>query len=186
MSELWRLEGGGTLSLQEDGLRVRLEAVRPEDGRLYKVWVWGDGGRFLLGTPAPERGALRLCRTVSRQSLMQAGCWPVRGGEAEQISQGETPERWAPEPRPERLCGDKLVEESLRGQEGFCARRQGEETLLSAPFRPDRPFPIPVLFCLAQVELRAGRPWLVWRFRRDGTPVVPEENSRQGQTDVLY
>ena len=79
MSELWRLEGGGTLSLQEDGLRVRLEAVRPEDGRLYKVWVWGDGGRFLLGTPAPERGALRLCRTVSRQSLMQAGCWPVRG-----------------------------------------------------------------------------------------------------------
>ena len=45
MSELWRMEGGGTLSLREEGPRVHLEAARPDDGRgLYKAWVRGQQG----------------------------------------------------------------------------------------------------------------------------------------------
>ena len=40
MGESWKMEGGGTLTLEEEGIRVRLWAVRPDDGRgLYKVWV---------------------------------------------------------------------------------------------------------------------------------------------------
>ena len=46
------LEGGGTLSLREDGPRVHTEARRQNDGQgLYKVWLRGGGkGRLLLGT----------------------------------------------------------------------------------------------------------------------------------------
>ena len=169
------MEGGGTLSLREEGLRVCLEAVRPDDGRgLYKVWTLGRGGRFLLGTLIPQGGGLRLKRTVSRTALEQAGCWPVAGGEAVLVypfSQGEG--GWRPEPHPERVCQDILVRESLRGKGGFCTKRRGEDVLLSAPFRPREPFPLPLLFCLACVELREGRPWLVWTFDRMGAPVVP-------------
>lgn len=44
MGECWNMEGGGTLSLEEEGLRVHLRAVCPDDGRgLYKVWVRGAG-----------------------------------------------------------------------------------------------------------------------------------------------
>ena len=61
MEQKWQMQGGGTLTLSQEGNRVRLEAERPEDSQgLYKVWLTGaQGGRLLLGTLAPERGALR-------------------------------------------------------------------------------------------------------------------------------
>ena len=38
VSELWHMEGGGTLYLREEGPRVHLESARPDDGRgLYKA-----------------------------------------------------------------------------------------------------------------------------------------------------
>ena len=78
------LEGGGTLSLREDGPRVHTEARRQNDGQgLYKVWLRGGGkGRLLLGTLVPEGGELVLSRTLSRRTLEDAGCWPVAGGKA--------------------------------------------------------------------------------------------------------
>ena len=185
MSELWRMEGGGTLSLREEGPRVHLEAARPDDGRgLYKAWVRGRQGSRLLGTLVPEAGGLRLRRTVSRSSLEQAGCWPVTGGNCVLTYPFPGAEgagsAWTPEPRPERLCRDPLVKESLRGRSGFCGRRDGALCLLSAPFRPDRPFPIPVLFCQARVERRGGRLWLVWAFDLGGTPVLPRIEPPEG------
>ena len=45
---------------------------------------------------------------------------------------------------------------------------------LSAPFRSDRPFPLPALFCLARPERREGRLYLVWPFDREGRPIAPE------------
>ena len=174
----WKLEGGGRLSLREEGPRVRLEAARRDDGSgLYKVWVRGPGGEMLLGTLAPEGGELRLCRTGSRTGLERAGCWPVAGGRAALTYRfpkpGEGERSWRPADDPGRLCRDPLVAESLRGRPGFCQRRAGEYTLLSAPCRPEEPFPLPILFCLARVERRGGRPWLVWAFDREGNPVVP-------------
>ena len=179
------MEGGGTLSLREEGPRVHLEAARPDDGRgLYKAWVRGRQGSLLLGTLVPEAGGLRLRRTVSRSSLTQAGCWPVTGGNCVLTYPFPGAEgagsAWTPEPLPERLCRDPLVKESLRGCSGFCGRRDGALCLLSAPFRPDRSFPIPVLFCLARVESRGGRPWLVWAFDLEGTPVLPRIEPPEG------
>ena len=159
MSELWHMEGGGTLSLREEGPRVHLEAARPDDGRgLYKAWVRGRQGSLLLGTLVPEAGVLT---------------YPFPGAEGAGSA-------WTPESRPERLCRDPLVKESLRGRSGFCARKDGALCLLSAPFRPERPFPIPVLFCLARVERQGGRPWLVWAFDLEGTPVLPRIEPPEG------
>ena len=50
MGECWNMEGGGTLSLEEEGLRVHLRAVCPDDGRgLYKVWSGGGAGACSWG-----------------------------------------------------------------------------------------------------------------------------------------
>ena len=168
----WQMEGGGVLTAEERGLQVRLEASRPEDGLgLYKAWVRGAGGRLLLGTLAPEGGELRLFRTVSRTGLERAGCWPVTGGEAVlAFPFEEAEEGWRPEPHPERLCADPLLRAALEGRGDLCVRRRGEEILLSARFQPSRPFPLPLLFCLARVEERGGRPWLVWTLDRAGRP----------------
>ena len=177
------MEGGGTLSLEEEGLRVHLRAVCPDDGRgLYKVWVRGRGGSLLLGTLTPENGRLALSRTLSRSTLGQAGCWPVTGGNTVLVfpftEQSEEGEPWRPEPDPARLCRDPLLRALLRGRTGFSGQ-EGEARLLAAPFSDQKEFPLPVLFCLAQVEERAGRRWLVWRFDRAGNPVVPA-HSRNG------
>mgnify|MGYP005780110759 FL=1 len=181
MAELWSMEGGGTLSLREEGLQVRLEAVRPSEGQgLYKAWLRGQNGRFFLGTLLPEPGRLRLIKRVSRSSLERAGCWPVVGGVIERYSVSESggdPGGWLPAAEPERLCRDPLVRESLRGQLGFCVKRGEEGAMLSAPYRPSQPFPLPLLFCFARLEMRGGRPWLVWTFDWEGNPIF----SRIGQ-----
>ena len=105
------MEGGGTLSLEEEGLRVHLRAVCPDDGR--GLWVRGRGGSLLLGTLTPENGRLALSRTLSRSTLGQAGCWPVTGGNTVLVfpftEQSEEGEPWRPEPDPARLCRDPLL-----------------------------------------------------------------------------
>ena len=79
MEEQLTMRGGGTLTLHQVGPRVHMEAERPSDGLgLYKVWLHGEqGGKLLLGTLAPEGGALRLRRTLSVGALEPAGCGPL-------------------------------------------------------------------------------------------------------------
>lgn len=174
MEERLKMWGGGWLTVRQEGPRVTIDAERPADEKgLYKVWLHGDqGGRFLLGTMAPEKGALRLHRTLSVGSLEQAGCWPQFRVEAP-LAFSFTPqntEKWYCEQHPDRLLADPALREQLRNPM-LCLRR-GEGFSLSAPFRSDRPFPLPALFCLARPERREGRLYLVWPFDREGRPIV--------------
>lgn len=174
MRETMNMEGGGVLTLRLDGPRVHMEAERPADGRgLYKVWLRGDhGGRLLLGTMAPEGGALRLRRTLSLSALERAGCWPQFRAEAPlafSFAAGG-PGGWYCEQHPERLLADPVLRAQVQGP--MLCLREGEGFSLSAPFRPDRPFPLTALFCLARTERREGRLYLVWPFDREGRPLV--------------
>lgn len=167
------MRGGGTLTLRQEGPRVRLEAARPEDGRgLYKVWVTGrGGGRLLLGTLAPEGKELRLRRTLSVGELERAGCWPMSGAEAPLAFPFSASERWYCEQHPERLTADPLVREQLKGP--LLCRKGRDGFRLAAPFRTDAPVLLDALFCLARVEQLEGRPHLVWVFDREGRPKIP-------------
>lgn len=175
MEERLNMRGGGTLILRRDGPRVHLEAERPADGRgLYKVWLHGDqGGKLLLGTLAPENGALRLRRTLSVDQLERAGCWPQFRAEAPlAFSFTARDSRWYCEQHPERLLSDPVLRGQIQGP--MLCRKETEGFSLAAPFRPDCPAPLSALFCLAQVERREGRPHLVWSFDQEGRPKVPE------------
>lgn len=181
MEERLAMEGGGALTLRQEGPRVHMEAERPEDGRgLYKVWLRGDqGGKLLLGTLIPEGGALRLRRTLSLGTLERAGCWPRFRAEAVLAfpfaARGDG--RWYCEQHPERMVSDPVLKEQISGP--MLCRKEAEEVVLSAPFGTDRPVKMPSLFCLAGVERREGRLYMVWRFNRAGEPVLPPEKPAQ-------
>lgn len=177
VEERLTMGGGGTLTLRRDGLNVRMEAERPADGRgLYKVWLHGEqGGKFLLGTLAPEGGKLRLGRTLSVSALERAGCWPAFRAEAPlAFAFDSRPNRgWYCEQHPDRLVRDPVLKAALTGP--MLCRREDRGFSLALPFRSDRPLRLCALFCLARIERREGRFHLVWEFDGDGEPKVPHQ-----------
>ncbi len=50
---------------------------------------------------------------------------------------------------------------------------EGEGFALAAPLEHHRPFPLPPLFCLGRVEEIQGRTQVIWRFDREGNPLLP-------------
>ena len=74
----------------------------------------------------------------------------------------------------EELLADPILRSSAGQWGGFLWRAQGEGFLLAAPLECHRPFPLPPLFCLGRVEDVQGRPHVVWRFDREGNPVLPD------------
>ena len=170
-----RLDGGGTLSVWEDGALAHMQVRRSDDRRgLYKVWIRGMGGRVLLGTLAPEQGELRLRRRLSRSQLERERCWPVVGGEVVlAFSFGQ--EGWQREEHPERLVNDVVLRQSMKGK-SMLLRQAGSGFLLSTPFDTGRPFPLTPLFCLAKVE--GGR--VIFSFDREGKPVLPHNEGHSG------
>lgn len=185
MKERLAMEGGGTLTLRQDGVRVHMEAERPADNRgLYKVWLRGDqGGKLLLGTLAPEEGALRLRRTLSVGALERAGCWPRFRAEAPLAFSFAAPPggKWYCEQHPERMVSDPVLKAQISG--AMLCRKEGEGFVLSVPFGTDRPVRLPSLFCLAGVERREGGLHMVWHFDEDGWPVLPHKKEGPGQTN---
>lgn len=180
MEQEIRLEGGGRLLILQEGMWVRVEAVRPDDGRgLYKVWLKGRDGRFLLGTLVPECSGLRLCRRISRSELERTGCWPVIGGEAV-LSFSFAQSLWQREEHPERLVKDVVLQQKLQGC-SMLFRRRAKGFCLAAEYHSGQPFPLPVLFCLCAVERLGGKTHAVFWFDGEGNPVSPHNEGRGGE-----
>ena len=185
MEEQLSMNGGGVLTLRQDGPRVHMTAERPADGRgLYKVWLHGDhGGKLLLGTLVPEGGALRLSRTLSVSALERAGCWPRFRAEAPLAFafNAQPGGGWYCEQHPERMVADPLLRARLRG--AMLCRKADGAFALSAPFRTDRPVRLPALVCLARVERRNGQLHMVWDFDSQGNPRIPHNPEEPGHTN---
>lgn len=165
------LEGGGQLTVREEGPRVRLEVWRRGGAGIYKVWLRGARGRMLLGTLAPELGGLSLVRRLSRQSLERAGCWPITGGETVLVQAMSQPSvRWEQACQVQELLRDPILRRCAGEVQGLLLRRTGEGFDLAAPYDPFRPFPMEPLFCLAGMEQVQGAPYVVFSFDEEGRP----------------
>lgn len=175
-----RLDGGGTLSVWEEGALVQMQVRRPDDRRgLYKVWIHGGSGRLLLGTLVPEQGELRLRRRLTRSQLEHDRCWPILGGESVlAFSFGQ--EGWQREEHPERLVNDVVLRQALKGQ-SMLLRQLGNGFLLSAPFDTGRPFPLTPLFCLSKVEGGRQGNRVVFSFDPEGNPILPHNQRHSGE-----
>ena len=179
MSQTFSLDGGGCLDVREDGAMVRLGVCRaPDRAGIYKVRLRGDGGEYLLGTLIPEGNCLRLQRTLSRDALHRAGCWPIRGGscslhfpfsEQQQVKGEFTPWRW--EHHPGKLLSDPVLQDSAAAWGSMLTRTGKDGFQLAAPFDPRRPFPLLPLLCFASVERVDGQVHAVFSFDHQGHPV---------------
>ncbi len=175
------LRGGGRLFMREEGGLVVLDVQREDDRRgLYKVWLHGRQEKMLLGTLAPEGGRLCLRRRVFRQELERKGCWPVTAGECVMAfpftGRGGG---WQREEHPGRLVTQEL--KRCFADRVALYRPETDGFLLALGFDPCRPFPVPPLFCLAKCQRVEGRNCVVFRFDREGTPVLPHNRSDAGE-----
>lgn len=177
MEQRFVLDGGGSLSVREEGVRAVAAAERPDDGRgLYKAYLLGPGGRALLGTMAPEGGLLRVRRTLSLDELRRRGAWPPRGGAAElsfSFAEPDTPPGWQrtdPAALPFREA--ELLRAAVRLGEVLC-RRRPEGFALAYPFSTGEPFPFTELFCFAEPMALGGRRYVQFLFTPEGMPRMP-------------
>ena len=174
METRWTLEGGGELFCREEDGRLRFLARGPaaSDG-LYKVWLrGGNGGCVLLGTLVPERGVQTLTRTLSRDELIRADCWPPAGGRrAMAFSFQAGSGGWRPLKEGDVRTEDPVLRGCLSRGEGLLFRRRGEGFQLAQSLGPGRPVVLAPLFCLARAAREGERPLLVWSFDRRGWPV---------------
>ncbi|MCD7946961.1 MAG: hypothetical protein LUG13_01515 [Oscillospiraceae bacterium] len=182
-------DGRGRLTLCEEGNRVVATARMEDDGRgIYKVYLLGNGSRMLLGTLAPEQGALTLRRTVSLRALEEQRLWPPSGAEAElsfSFSGGTreaVPLRgWRREDCPARLMGDRLLAESAKCLGGMLCRRE-DGFCLAFPYREDCAFPLVPLFCFARVAKLDGRRFFLFDFNENGCPIFRINDAEKKHT----
>ncbi len=174
METRWTLEGGGELFCREEDGRLRFLARGPaaSDG-LYKVWLLGgNGGCVLLGTLVPEGDGQTLTRTLFRDELIRAGCWPPAGGRrAMAFSFQAGSGGWRPLREGDVRTEDPVLRGCLSRGEGLLFRRRGEGFQLAQSLSPGRPVALAPLFCLARPAREGERPLLVWSFDRRGWPV---------------
>ena len=144
----------GTICVTEDEREISFTVNGIVPGGLYRVCVCGDRGELTLG--AWEGGELRRCfsrRLATRTGHIRcAVACPVGCDDGWRGVGGST------------FCGWPAVNGLWRERSGV---RQ-----LALPFPSDGPFPLPELFCLAQVCSVAGEQRAVFCFDRDDRPVL--------------
>lgn len=181
MAQKLTLEGGGHLEWTQEGALIRLNVRRVLDGSgLYKVWLRGSLGEYLLGTLIPEGQQLTLERTVSRDTLAQAGCWPVTGGRcamAFSFSEAEpepasSPWHW--DHAPFRRFPDPVLAEAAAAWGSMLVREGTWGFQLAIPMDSHHPFPLLPLFCLASILSIDGQPHVTFTFLPSGEPKFPE------------
>lgn len=154
------LENGvlcGEISCAGDGFRSVFSVDVPIwgiHGSVKKVWLTGaDGSRLLLGTLMPEGGRFRLCRTLSRSTLREAGVEPPFQGE---VNPEEQPGEW--QSLRTFTHPDPVIRESVARISGGCWKREGDALIIRFTWRVDMPVPVTALFCLC--EVRNGQMYL--------------------------
>lgn len=182
MTQKLTLEGGGTLEWTEEGALIRLNVRRALTGDgLYKAWLHGSQGEYLLGTLIPDGQQLTLERTVSRNILAQAGCWPVSGGrcamafsfpETEPPEPSFSPWRW--DHTPSRRFPDPVLAEAAAAWGSMLVREGSCGFQLAVPADPRHPFPLLPIFCLATILSVDGQPHVTFAFSPSGEPKFPE------------
>ncbi|HWS42432.1 MAG TPA: hypothetical protein VN421_05035 [Pseudoflavonifractor sp.] len=182
---------GGALLVRDEGPRAVFEAELPDDGRgLYKAYVCGKGGSTLLGTLTPERGRLRLRRTIPIGELERRGCWPVTGAEgrlefffSRDGQRSACAPGWSREENPARLMGERLLARSAGELRGALLRREEGGFSLAAPMEKGGAFPMTPLFCFASLETLCERTYAVFHFNGSGYPVLWNKEDTAGNTE---
>lgn len=148
----------GLLHISSVGEDTCFELSGDEQG-LYRVWVEGEQGELLLGIM--ENGRLRrrfsphMTRAIGRPVCGRIECLSQPESDWRGVADGEFPGWSLP---PHARC-----------------RKNGRQYELALPYEEGETFPLPPLFCFAQIYRREGKRWVVFRFDEEGRPVMTEK-----------
>ena len=170
-----------TLIIKEDGPRATLTARRPDDGKgLYKAWLVGQQGRYLLGTMAPEGNVLSVKRTLSLDELRRSGAWPPERAEAELscvFPGAALPDGWQMAADPASLFQDRELSKAAGRLSGVLVKKDGGGFRLAVSYEEGREFPMTVLFCFCELRELGGKAYAIFCFDEGGWPCFPNNGS---------
>lgn len=187
MEQRFSLEDG-RLICREEGTRVRVTVETcPRRQGLYRGYLLGREGRYDLGPLMPREEGLGLTRILETADLRRRGCWPILGGGTElthPFDGGGLPPGWRRLRDPASLFprDRTLARAAEASPAGMVCRLSQGDFCLAFPWEPGRPFPLPTLFCFARVRPLGSRTHVVFRFRADGRPILPEEEPPLART----
>jgi len=156
----------GEVRRRDEGCTVVFEAECEclTDG-LYRAYLTGENGELPLGVLAPEDGRLRLRKRFPARETEKIG--RITEARAEK-SFSFTDESWKPLP-PGPLLQNARLDRALAAIPEARMRRSGGGWELALPYAPERPFPLPELFCFARVDASGGR--VLYRFDEKNHPI---------------
>ena len=163
----------GEAAVTDQGGRTQVEvSCRRDNGGLFRAYLLCERGEYPLGVLEPRGESMALRRTVRTGELQALGrvcrcevrmSYPFSGGEA-----------WEPlDAAADFFRRDNALARQLAALPGALWRRERDQNLLALPYAPDRPFPLPALFCFAQIRTIQGESYAVYRFSGAGDPVFP-------------
>ena len=161
----------GELTVEREALYTWFDARcrLPGEG-LWCAWAVGREGSLRLGVLEPSGQEAVIRRRFSMRMTEPLGQL-VRGGV--RPAAAEDRESWQAAPDPETLFRAPWLRKRLRGIAGALVRTGEGRLLLALPYDSGRAFPLPTLFCLADIRSVNGRTYAVFAFDGEGHPVFP-------------
>lgn len=160
----------GELTTEREALYTWFEARcgLPGDG-LWCAWAVGDRGELRLGVLEPEGEHASIRRRFSAQLTGPLG--RLQWGEV-RPAHPAAPGDWLPAGQAADLFRSPWLRERLWDAAGALTRTENGRRYVALPYDPERPFPLPSLFCLARICRIGGRNYAVYAFDQTEQPVL--------------
>ena len=166
---VWEGRPMGELTAEPEALYTWFTARCRLPGRgLWCAWAVGDRGELRLGILEPEGERAAIRRRFSDR--MTAPMGKILRGEVRPAN-GEEGEHWSAVPEPERLFQASWLRRQLQGVRGALTRTERGRRYLALPYDRGSPFPLPTLFCFAQIRRIGGSWYAVYAFDSQERPV---------------
>ena len=161
----------GELTVEREALYTWFDARcrLPGEG-LWCAWAVGREGSLRLGVLEPLGQEAVIRRRFSKRMTEPLG--RLLRGEVRPAA-AEDREAWKAAPDPEALFHAPWLQKRLRGAAGALVRTGQGRMFLALPYDSGKAFPLPTLFCLADVRSINGEKYAVFVFDSEERPVFP-------------
>ena len=166
----WNGTAVGEVTMEKEGLYTcfSVRGRLPKDS-LWSAWIVGEAGELRLGVLEPCGEYAEIRRQYSERLIKPLGA--VHRGEIRKVQPESSMVK-----RKEHLPFQTLwLREMLQRMEQYQLRQQEDHYYLAIPFKVNKPFPLPPLFCLARIIRIAGEECAVFCFDETEWPVIPSE-----------
>ncbi len=168
-------ESIGEAYVNDDGIRVKFDMqCKIVDEKIYRLYCIQGRAAAPIGIAVPERGRLRLKKTVSKKELTYRGITEIDGFELRAASSVPSAEKqmkessdgvWRRITDASHLFEDKDIAEACRNLPSALAMKSGGAEYLAISASPEQPFPMMPVFCFGEERYINGRSYIVFKIK---------------------